>query len=139
LALVDRREIEFETDALLQAIAASARAAETFGLPGSAPNAVRFDPKECVVDFLYGSAQKPRTVRLKAEVIGALLVSYCIRARIPIPRNANKGVRIGANSVTLAFRSYFERAPTAAPEASPALASAPTSRRWVVPEAAPSR
>jgi N-acetylmuramic acid 6-phosphate (MurNAc-6-P) etherase len=35
--------------------------------------------------------------------VGAMLVSYCIRARIPIARLADKDVRIEAGSVVLAF------------------------------------
>src|ERR1700733_4793228 len=86
IMLVDRREIEFDTQTLLAAVATSQRAAESFGLPGFPPSGARFDPKQGAVDFLYGSAQGQRAVRLKAEMVGALLVAYCIRARIPMPK-----------------------------------------------------
>ena len=54
---------------------------------------------------MYGTVQAPRSLRLKAEVVGAFLVSYCIRARLPIPRNANKSVRIEANAAVLTLRT----------------------------------
>ena len=138
MEILDRREIEFDAEALVAAVASSRRAAESFGLPGLPPRDARFYPKEGEVDFLYGSAQAPRAVRVRAEVVGALLVSYCIRAKVPMPRKADKGVRIEANTVILAFRTRFSQAPNVAVEGDKMPAAAPvTSWAWVEPERVP--
>jgi hypothetical protein len=114
--LTDRRRIEFDADALVAAIAASPRAAESLGLPRPAPYGACFYPEEREVEFLYGTLRAPRAIRLKAEVVGAFLVSYCVRARLPMPRNADKAVRIEANSVVLTLRTQIPRVMTVAVE-----------------------
>jgi hypothetical protein len=40
-----------------------------------------------------------------------LLVSYCVRSRIPIPRLADKVVRVRGNSVVLSFNTQLADAP----------------------------
>jgi len=50
-------------------------------------------------------------VALSAERLGALLVSYCIRARIPLPHLPDKAIRIGAGSVVLGFVTHYADAP----------------------------
>ena len=107
MGLIDRREIEFDAKALVAvAVGTSQRAAASFGLPDTSPSGVRFYPDKGELDFLYGRPQMPQAVRLKAEAIGALLVLYCIRTRIPMSRSrkADKGVRVEAASVVLAVR-----------------------------------
>jgi hypothetical protein len=114
--LTDKRRIEFDADALVAAIASSPRAAESLGLPRSAPYGASFRPVEHEVEFLYGTEQAPRAFRLKAEAVGAFLVSYCIRARMPVPRNADKAVRIEANAAILTLRILIPRVMSVAAE-----------------------
>jgi hypothetical protein len=85
MAVTDRREIEFDAEALLFIIATSLRSAQSFGLPALCPTGARFYPRDGCIDVLYGAGQAQRAVRLAAEPVGALLVSYCIRARLPMP------------------------------------------------------
>jgi hypothetical protein len=135
MPVIDTREIEFDAEALLAAVVTSQRAAESFGLPGFPPNGARFHPKLGTVDFLYGSAEAPRAVGLKAEMVGALLIAYCIRARIPMPRKADKGVHIKANSVSLAFKTEFAQLPVATAETHKMAGAAPVkSFGWQQPE-----
>ena len=120
----------------MTAISASLRAAQGFGLPALRPNGARCYPKEGQVDVLYGTSQAPRAVRISAEALGALLVSYCIRARIPMPRRADKGIRIEANCVILAFRTQYAEAPV--PESADSATRTPVSIKawtWVEPDA----
>ena len=119
IMLTDRRRIEFDADALVAAITSSPRAAESLGLPRAAPYGARFYPEECEVEFLYGTMQTPRAFRLKAAVVGAFLVSYCVRARLPLPRDADKRVRIEANAVILTLRTLIPRVMTVAEERHP--------------------
>jgi hypothetical protein len=138
MAIIDRRELEFDGAALLDAVATSQKAAESFGLPGMVPRGVRFYPHEGEVAFLYGTPQTPRAVRLSAEATGALLVSYCIRAKIPMPRKAEKRVRINAHCVILTFRLDFCQSPKAIAESSQIRAAAPVaSWTWVEPNRDP--
>jgi hypothetical protein len=107
--LTDIRQLQFDAEALVAAVAASPRAAERLGLLRQAPFGACFHPDTQEVEFLYGNAQAPRRFRLKALAVGAFLVSYCIRARVPIPREAEKSVRIEANGVVLSLRLQVER------------------------------
>jgi hypothetical protein len=103
-AIIDRRELEFSRVGVLRAISSSLRAASAFGLPPVPPTDVRLLPQEAKACFKYGSGQTAKSVYLDAEPLGALLVSFCIRLRIPMPKTADKGVHIEENFVVLGFR-----------------------------------
>ncbi len=114
MQVIDKRVIWFDSPALLYCITASPRAAVTFGLPGGSPSEVRFFPKERVIEILYVSKDATHAARMSAESLGALLVSYCVRAKIPMPRVAEKSVKVEADGIALEFVTRLERAP--APE-----------------------
>jgi hypothetical protein len=138
MPLTDRREIEFDADAIVQAISVSLRSAQAFGLPALPPTGVRCHPREGQIDVLYGTKEAPQAVRITAEALGALLVSYCIRARIPMPRQADKAIRVEADSVVLAFRTTCTRGP--APEVADGTPRAPEPVKawaWIEPEKVP--
>jgi hypothetical protein len=107
IAITDRREIEFDGEALVVAIAVCTHAAETSMQHALRPTGVRFYHQEGEIDVLYGT--NPAT-RLTAERLGALLISYCVRTRIPIPRRADKGVRIEAGAAILTFTLHYAKA-----------------------------
>jgi hypothetical protein len=46
-------------------------------------------------------------VSVASDRLGALLVTHCVRARIPISRQADKDIRIEAASVLLTFATHF--------------------------------
>jgi len=50
-------------------------------------------------------------VSVAFDRLGALLVAYCVRARIPISRQADKDIRIEAGSVFLTFATHFADVP----------------------------
>jgi hypothetical protein len=137
MKIMDRRAIEFDASSIAKAIAASPKAAQSFGLPGLRPTGVRFYPEEARIDVLYGPNDAPRAVSFPAVALGALLISYCIRARIPIPRNTLKGIRIDGRSVTLAFRTGYNEMPP--PELAEASGRAPEpvlAWTWLKPDGA---
>jgi hypothetical protein len=107
--LTDKRLLEFDAEALVAAVAASPRAAERLGLLRQVPFGACFHPDTQEVEFLYGHAQAPRRFRLKAGAVGAFLVSYCIRARVPMPRGAEKSVQVEPNGVVLSLRTQVPR------------------------------
>ena len=68
---------------------------------------------------IYGKDRYREAIRLNAKAIGALLITYCILAKIPTPKAADKSIRVEAKSVVLTFRLHFPKAPR--------LASVPSS------------
>jgi hypothetical protein len=137
MKILDRREIEFNAMSVAKAIAVSPKAAQGFGLPGLPPVGVRFYPKDAKVDVLYGTKDAPRAVSISAGTLGALLVSYCIRARIPMPRKSDKGIRIESHSVILAFRTKYDEAPhPELAETSGRASESVTAWTWLKPDRA---
>jgi hypothetical protein len=76
--------------------------------PALRPTGVRFDPQECQINVVY---ETHPLVSVPAEHLGALLVSYCVRARLPMARGADKDVRIEAAAVVLAFSTHYADPP----------------------------
>jgi len=95
----------------MSAIAASLRTVAGIGLPPLRPIDLRFHPKAGLVEVRYDPGDKREPIRVPATKFGAFLVSYCIRARIPLPRFADKVIRINASSITLCCKTTFTEAP----------------------------
>lgn len=119
MPLTDRREIEFDAEALATVAASSLRAAGFLGLRNAPLDDVGFHPDEQGIDFFYGKDRYREAIRLNAKAIGALLITYCILAKIPTPKSADKSIRVEPKSVILTFRLHFPKAPR--------LASVPSS------------
>jgi hypothetical protein len=107
VGIVDRRELEFDSRALVSILGTSPDRAQAIGLPPQKPTGVEFDPRGGRVVFSYDE----RTVQVSAGHLGALLVSYCIRARIPLPRLPAKEISITASAVVIVFQTLFLDAP----------------------------
>ncbi len=101
VAVVDRREIELDTTAVRRALEWSPRAAQAFGLPPLVPTGVRCKPADGCIEVVYGTLTATRVFALRAEALGALLISYCNRAGMPMPRHADKGIRVERKHVVL--------------------------------------
>ena len=113
-AIIERRELRFSPNALQAMIGWSLGAASSQGLPPSSPDEIKLHPDESRIDLIYGRAEGKRSIPLKLEGLATLLIAYCIRAHIPLPRVARKEVRIGARYVSLVFHVEHTQAP--APE-----------------------
>jgi hypothetical protein len=81
------------------------------GLPGGVPKNVAFDAQTGEVTFLYEDREQPAPIRIGA--LGALLISYCVRAGIRIPRQFKRDVRIDRDAVVLIFSTNYLAAPAA--------------------------
>lgn len=112
MPIIDRREIQFDAKVLISAITASLRTVDLIGLPPLPPVGLRLYPDENIVEFAYNDEEQA-TVRVAATKLGAFLVTYCVRARIPMPRFADKSVRVEADLVFLSFKTYYAEAPAA--------------------------
>jgi len=101
VAITDRREIEFDLQTVRLVLEWSPRAAQAFGLPPLIPTAVHGSSAEGAIEVTYGELTSTRVFMLRAEALGAILISYCSRVGMPMPRNADKGVRIERDNVVL--------------------------------------
>ena len=114
MAITDRREIEFDLQTVRLVLEWSPRAAQAFGLPPFTPTAVHGNPADGVVEVTYGELTSIRVFMLRAEALGAILISYCNRVGMPMPRYADKGVRIERDHVVVLLSRRQDAAP--APE-----------------------
>ena len=112
MAITDRREIEFDLQTVRLVLEWSPRAAQAFGLPPLTPTAVHGNPAEGVIEVTYGELTSTRVFMLRAEALGAILISYCNRVGMPMPRKADKSVRIERDHVVVLL-SYRQDAATA--------------------------
>jgi hypothetical protein len=84
--------------------------AQVIGLPPLKPSGVDFSPHNREIIFLYGEGHP--AVMLTAEHLGALLVSYCVKAHIPLPRLPDKVIRVEPSTMVLAFDRLYAKAPS---------------------------
>ena len=118
MAITERREIEFDLHAVRLALEWSPRSAQAFGLPPLTPSAVRCNPAEGIIEVTYGELTSTRVFMMRAEALGAVLIAYCNRAGMPMPRAADKGVRIERDHVVILLTLRLAGAPPPeAPEA----------------------
>jgi hypothetical protein len=110
VAVIDRREIEFDLLAVKLAIEWSPRAAQAFGLPPLTPTSVRCNPADGNVEVIYGTLSATRVFALRPEALGAIMISYCNRAGMPMSRNAEKGIRIERGHIVVVFTLRIETA-----------------------------
>ena len=101
--ILERRELRFSPAALLVAISWSLETATAKELLPAAPDAIGLLPEEGRLNLLYGRGAKERSIPLRQELLGSMLIAYCIRAHIPLRRAARKEVQIRAHYVSLVF------------------------------------
>jgi hypothetical protein len=116
MAIAERREIDFDMQVVRSVLEWSPRAAQAFGLPPLTPSAVRGNPAENAVEVMYGDLPSQRVFMLRLEALGAILISYCNRARIPMPRLAEKRLRLERDQVTVVLTRQTAATAPAMPE-----------------------
>jgi len=109
MRVVDRREIEFDAGSLAHYLSTLPREAQSLGLPVAPPAEIRFDPAKAQVEIIYVSPEQ--TFQIPAETLKSMLVSYCIRSKIPIPRIADHSIRVAPDRLILALSTSFGKAP----------------------------
>lgn len=108
--IIERREIEFTAEGVVDAITSAIDAAQSIGIPGLPPSGVRFEPEQGVVRLVYGSGRASRMLALPGESLAALLISFCVRSGVPMPRFSDKSVRIEPHAVVIAFCTEIQLA-----------------------------
>jgi hypothetical protein len=111
MAIIDRREIEFDREAVRLVLESSPKACQSFGPPSRLPDRVRCRPTEGLVEVSYGKLTETRVFMLRAEALGAILISYCNRTGMPMPRAADKAVRIEREHVVMVLTLRMHHAP----------------------------
>ena len=107
MAITERRELAFEPQTVRLVLEWSPHSAQAFGLPPLTPQGVRCNPAEGTVEVTYGELTSTRVFVLRAEALGAILISYCSRAGMPIPRHADKAVRVDREQVVVVLTQHM--------------------------------
>lgn len=124
MPLRESREIAFGPASLCRVLGWTPGAAlDAVGLPrGAVPCEARLLPAEGRVALAYPGRGE---VVVAADRLGALLLAYCVRARIPVMRRSTKTVRVTPEAVVLAT-AHEHAAP---PDPAATGTTAPTERR----------
>jgi hypothetical protein len=104
VTIIDRREILFDADALMAVLACSGQMAGSIGLPSVAPKEIHFDPDEGQVTLIYGAGH---AAPVESGPLSALLIAYCLRAKIKVPRQVARSMRIEQRAVVLVFSATY--------------------------------
>ena len=107
MPIMDQRRIAFDVGALKDILDYLPQAAKNVGLPGNAPTAIVVDASAKAVRFVF----EDHIVCLGAEKLAALLIAYCIRAGIRIPRQPQRSVSFNQETITLVFLTEYPAAP----------------------------
>jgi hypothetical protein len=139
VSISDRREIAFDAAATVVAIGCSQRMVRAIGLPSGTPDGARFDPASGKVILLYrveedsfpDHAVPQQAITIQPGPLSALLLSYCMRTGIRIPRHLGRSMRVDRDAVVLLFADSHPVPPaTLAPERTGNPAPA-RSRSWM--------
>jgi len=109
--ITDRREIEFDLQSVRLVLEYSPRSAQAFGLPPLVPQSVRCNAADGTVEVTYGELTSTRVFLRRAEALGAILIAYCNRAGMPMPRAADKAVRVEREHVVVVFTLRLREVP----------------------------
>ncbi len=100
LPVIEQRSVNFDAAGILRAVEIASRVAEALGLRPGDVSTVEFQPDEQLVKFI--SPERPDHSRsITAEALAAVLVAYCARIGVPLPRKGQKQLAIGPAGVTL--------------------------------------
>lgn len=111
MAVLEQRIIEFDSAAVMQAFTTVRRVSEALGLHADRIVRVEFQPDRAAVIVIDNDGRP--VAELRAESLAALLVAYCSRIKVPLPRAARKDIEISSRSVIL--RVTTESRPGAPP------------------------
>jgi hypothetical protein len=111
--VLDSRHLLFDSDALRLAMRDDNRVARLLALPSSPDDKIFVLPDEQCIEVMHiPSDQKaasgphlaqPIIHRLSAQQVAALLIAYCIKTGIPVPRNCKKSIVMHQDQISLNF------------------------------------
>jgi hypothetical protein len=96
---LEHRTVEFDSPAIMHAFAAVPRMSEALGLGPGRIARVEFQPDREAIRVI--DPEGAPVAELRAESLAALLVAYCSRIKVPLPRLGQKSVEVTSRSVVL--------------------------------------
>ena len=99
MAVLEQRVVEFDSTSVIQSFTVVRRISEALGLRADRIVRVEFHPDRSAVSLIDNDGRL--VAELRAESLAALLVAYCSRIKVPLPRAAQKDVEITSRSVIL--------------------------------------
>jgi len=108
-AMVDHRIIAFRPSVLRAAIEATGLG--RLGIPPGTMISAEPVPEEAAIRIRYGTTAEITERMVTAQEIGAILIAYCVGARIPLPMRATKVVSVVRGGVMLDFLTTVTRPP----------------------------
>jgi hypothetical protein len=99
LPTLEHRAVEFDSPAILHAFAAVPRMSAALGLRLGRISRVEFRPEQEAISVVDPDGTP--VADLRAESLAALLVAYCSRISVPLPRLGQKSVEVTPHNVVL--------------------------------------
>ena len=110
--LIDRRMVAFRAPTLLAAMNSVGNSLKLLQSPSGA-HTVHMLPDSNAVLFEGHSDTGACSWQVSGSELAALMIGYCIAARIPLPTKSSKTVTITSDAVVLDFITMFSKPPQA--------------------------
>ncbi len=108
-ALVDTRIMEFGHKTIMAAL--QGVGVKLLNLPACVPiTRLEFDASAGAFTAIYSDGA---THSVDGNRLAAIMIAYCIAARLPVPRSANKSVKTTEHGVTVRFTTILQSPPIA--------------------------
>lgn len=103
--VVDSRQLVFDIKALRASLRCDSRVAQYLRIPVGEDDTLELLANEQCMEITQAAAEgdAPTIHRLNASQVAALLIAYCIRTGIPVPRQCRKSIHIHPSHVALTF------------------------------------
>ena len=112
MAIHDERRLKFGIDAVMSCLRGAGAAGHVLNLPSGDLDRALLVPGTQTVEarFTVREGGNIRTVssHLTSPQIAALLISYCVSLRIPLPRKSAKRIMIDSSNVTITFEQTID-------------------------------
>jgi hypothetical protein len=117
------RQLLFSNNELIEALYEFNQVARTKLPPGMILSCtpVKEDKVAVRLQMMDQASGETQVVPLSSELVAAALLGYCIRHRIPIPRNAAKSIQVHGDQISLDLRVKGRRATQPVPAVSAAV------------------
>lgn len=106
MSVLDSRQLVFDQSAIRDSMLCGNPVARLLKLPEGPSEAIYLMPSDQSVEVMHRNGAGGSTAvlhRLNASQTAALLISYCMRKGIPVPKNCKKSIRIFEDHVALTF------------------------------------
>ncbi len=108
MPVLDSRQLIFDRVAIVEALTGDSRVLHELKLPPGVWDGMALLGDEQAIEIMHHtlsrhSGDHVEITHLNASQIAAALIAYCIRSRIPVPRNCEKRLAVHDGHITLTF------------------------------------